>query len=224
MQETGKIEQQERIYIIQPIFDDTYPVWEKETISLIESAGASHAGTIRQKIREVNSATVIGPGKMAELSARLEGLDVTVLYNGDLSPTQTLNISQALGDKKVIDRTTLILDIFAKNAKTNEGKLQGELAMLQSIGMTAKQLRRMLVVEGLLYTLGAVALAAVLVLAISPFAGEAVGGLFFWFSYRPTYWPLAVAAPVFAAVGVLIPLASVHRMQRNSVVDRLREE
>lgn len=99
-----------------------------------------------------------------------------------------------------------------------------ELAMLQSIGMTAKQLRRMLVIEGLLYTLGAVALAAVLVLAISPFAGEAVGGIFFWFSYRPTYWPLAVAAPVFAAVGVLIPLASVHRMQRNSVVDRLREE
>lgn len=99
-----------------------------------------------------------------------------------------------------------------------------ELAMLQSIGMTAKQLRRMLVIEGLLYTLGAVVLAAVLVLAISPFAGEAVGGLFFWFSYRPTYWPLFVAAPVFAAVGVLIPLASVHRMQRNSVVDRLREE
>ena len=99
-----------------------------------------------------------------------------------------------------------------------------ELAMLQSIGMTAKQLRRMLVIEGLLYTLCAVALAAVLVLAISPFAGEAVGGLFFWFSYRPTYWPLFVAAPVFAAVGVLIPLASVHRMQRNSVVDRLREE
>ena len=99
-----------------------------------------------------------------------------------------------------------------------------ELAMLQSIGMTARQLRRMLVVEGLLYTLGAVVLATVLVLAISPFAGEAVGGLFFWFSYRPTYWPLAVAAPVFAAVGVLIPLASVHRMQRNSVVDRLREE
>lgn len=99
-----------------------------------------------------------------------------------------------------------------------------ELAMLQSIGMTAKQLRRMLVIEGLLYTLGAVALAAVLVLAISPFAGEAVGGIFFWFSYRPTYWPLLVAAPVFAAVGVLIPLASVHRMQRNSVVDRLCEE
>lgn len=99
-----------------------------------------------------------------------------------------------------------------------------ELAMLQSIGMTSKQLRTMLVVEGLLYTLGAVALAAVLVLALSPLAGEAVSGLFFWFSYRPTYWPLLVATPVFALVGTVIPLIAVRRMQRHSVVDRLREE
>lgn len=99
-----------------------------------------------------------------------------------------------------------------------------ELAMLQSIGMTSKQLRGMLVIEGLLYTLGAVVIAALLTLAVSPLAGEAVSDLFFWFSYQPTYWPLLVAAPAFAAVGVLIPLASVHRMQRNSVVDRLREE
>ena len=99
-----------------------------------------------------------------------------------------------------------------------------ELAMLQSIGMTAKQLRGMLVIEGLLYTLGAVVIAALLTLAVSPLAGEAVSDLFFWFSYQPTYWPLLVAASIFAAVGVLIPLASVHRMQRNSVVDRLREE
>ena len=96
--------------------------------------------------------------------------------------------------------------------------------MLQSIGMTSKQLRGMLVIEGLLYTLGAVVIAALLTLAVSPLAGEAVSDLFFWFSYQPTYWPLLVAAPAFAAVGVLIPLASVHRMQRNSVVDRLREE
>lgn len=99
-----------------------------------------------------------------------------------------------------------------------------ELAMLQSIGMTAKQLRGMLVIEGLLYTLGAVVIAALLTLAVSPLAGEAVSGLFFWFSYRATYWPLFVAVPAFALIGALIPLASVHRMQRNSVVDRLREE
>ena len=99
-----------------------------------------------------------------------------------------------------------------------------ELAMLQSIGMTSKQLRGMLVIEGLLYTLGAVVIAAVLTLAVSPLAGEAVSGLFFWFSFRPTYWPLLVAVPAFALIGALIPLAAVRRMQRRSVVERLREE
>ena len=69
---------------------------------------------------------------MEELRERLEGLDtITVLFNGELSPSQTLNISAALNDRKVIDRTTLILDIFAKNAKSSEGKLQVELAQLK---------------------------------------------------------------------------------------------
>ena len=99
-----------------------------------------------------------------------------------------------------------------------------ELAMLQSIGMTSKQLRRMLVIEGLLYNLGAVLIAALLTLAVSPLAGEAVSGLFFWFSFRPTYWPLLVAVPAFALIGALIPLAAVRFMQRRSVVERLREE
>ncbi|MFR2945240.1 MAG: GTPase HflX, partial [Lachnospiraceae bacterium] len=58
-------------------------------------------------------------------------LDVTVLFNGELTPSQTQNISAALGGRKVIDRTTLILDIFARNAKTSEGKLQVELAQLK---------------------------------------------------------------------------------------------
>ena len=99
-----------------------------------------------------------------------------------------------------------------------------ELAMLQSIGMTSKQLRGMLVIEGLLYTLGAVFIAALLTLAVSPLAGEAVSGLFFWFSFRPTYWPLLVAVPAFALIGALIPLVAVRFMQRRSIVERLREE
>ncbi len=107
---------EELIYVIQPIFADQ-PVEERELhaeiLSLIESAGAAYAGTIRQTIREINPATVIGEGKLTELKELLEGLDVTVLFNGELSPSQTLNISKALGDRKVIDRTTLILDIFA---------------------------------------------------------------------------------------------------------------
>jgi GTP-binding protein HflX len=126
----------ERIYIIQPITRENaskYKTLHAEAISLIESAGAMYAGSIYQNVREINPATILGEGKLAELNERLDGLELTVLFNGELSPSQTLNISAALGDKKVIDRTTLILDIFARNAKSSEGKLQVELAQLKYI-------------------------------------------------------------------------------------------
>ena len=118
--------------MIQPIIDEDYRIEHEEIISLIESSDGVYAGTLYQKIREVNPATYIGEGKLSELKERLSGLDeITVLFNGALSPSQTLNISHVLDDRKVIDRTTLILDIFAKNAKSSEGKLQVELAQLK---------------------------------------------------------------------------------------------
>lgn len=127
----------EKIYIIQPITHENaskYKVLQEEAISLIESADAVYVGTIYQNVKEINAATFIGEGKLSELRARLDGLnEITVLFNGELSPSQTLNISEALDSRKVIDRTTLILDIFAKNAKSNEGKLQVELAQLKYI-------------------------------------------------------------------------------------------
>lgn len=127
----------EKIYIIQPITHENaskYKVLQEEAISLIESADAVYVGTIYQNVKEINAATFIGEGKLSELRARLDGLnEITVLFNGELSPSQTLNISEALDSRKVIDRTTLILDIFAKNAKSSEGKLQVELAQLKYI-------------------------------------------------------------------------------------------
>ena len=122
----------EKIYILQPIFEDDALAIRDEAISLIESAGALYAGTIFQKIREVNPATVIGPGKLQELRERLDGLDVTVLFNGELSPfPDAEHLPPRSTHKKVIDRTTLILDIFARSARSGEGKLQVELAQLQ---------------------------------------------------------------------------------------------
>ena len=125
---------QEKIYIMQPITEDNeadeHPLAE-EAKSLIESAGAAVAGVAVQKLRNISPATVFGSGKLREIAELLDGLDVTVLFNGELTPSQTQNISAALGGRKVIDRTTLILDIFARNAKTSEGKLQVELAQLK---------------------------------------------------------------------------------------------
>lgn len=124
----------EKIYIIQPVLGDNYKRLHDEAIALIESAGGVYVGSCFQNIKEINAATFIGSGKLAEISEAIEGIDeLTILFNGDLSPSQTLNISAALGDRKVIDRTTLILDIFARNAVTSEGKIQVEIAQLKYI-------------------------------------------------------------------------------------------
>lgn len=125
----------EKIYIIQPITRENaakYKILQQEAVALIESAGATYAGTIYQNVHEINPATFIGEGKLQELTSLLDGLgEITLLFNGELSPSQLLNISSAVQNRKVIDRTTLILDIFAKNAKSGEGKLQVELAQLK---------------------------------------------------------------------------------------------
>ncbi len=99
-----------------------------------------------------------------------------------------------------------------------------ELAVLQSIGMTARQLRTMLALEGLLYTLGAALLALALILVTAPFVGPALNGLIWFFTYHFTIWPIAVVLPLFGALGILIPVLSSRAAQRYSVVERLRQE
>ncbi len=121
----------EIIYVIQPVEGENFKILHEEAVSLIQSAGAEYAGTVYQKIREIDPATYIGMGKLTELKAQLGCSERTVLFNGELSPSQTLNISEALEGRKVIDRTTLILDIFAGRAASREGKIQVELAQLK---------------------------------------------------------------------------------------------
>lgn len=99
-----------------------------------------------------------------------------------------------------------------------------ELAVLQSIGMTGRQLRTMLALEGLFYTVGAALLALALTLVTAPFVGPALNGLIWFFTYRFTVWPIAVVLPLFGALGILIPVWSCRAAQRYSVVERLRQE
>lgn len=98
-----------------------------------------------------------------------------------------------------------------------------EFAVLQSIGMTGGQLKRMLVYEGLFYALGAVALALALTLLLSPLLGTALNSVFWFFTYRFTVSPILAAAPVFALLGVLVPLAVYRAVARYTIVERLRE-
>lgn len=125
--------EEEIAFVILPYFNSS-DLDERinEIKELISSCGATCFGHVTQKIREVTPATYIGSGKIEEISDIIANSSVNfIVFDGELSPSQTINLSNALGGIKVIDRTSLILDIFALNAKTSEGKLQVELAQLQ---------------------------------------------------------------------------------------------
>ena len=98
-----------------------------------------------------------------------------------------------------------------------------ELAVLQSVGMTGKQLKSMLIMEGLYYELGAVAASLFLTLVSAPLASRVMNGMFWFFSYRFTAMPIVIVAPVFALLGVVIPLGAYRFLAKRSVVERLRE-
>lgn len=102
----------------------------EELQALAESAGARVAEKWIQTRPRADAATFIGSGKVEELKAQIEFHEVTTLIvDQELSPTQQRNLERAL-DVKVLDRTQLILDIFARRARTREGQLQVELAQL----------------------------------------------------------------------------------------------
>ena len=97
-----------------------------------------------------------------------------------------------------------------------------ELAVLQSIGMTGKQLKVMLIWEGLYYSLGAIAAALLINLAIGPLLSDLLSGMFWFFTYRFTVIPIMMILPVFVALGVTLPLIIYRFVSRQSIVERLR--
>ncbi len=100
----------------------------EELSSLAYSAGAKVVGNMTQELKRIEPATFIGKGKVEELKVLAKQLDCNLLiFDEDLHPNQSRNLEEML-KLKVIDRTGLILDIFAQRAKTKEGKLQVELA------------------------------------------------------------------------------------------------
>lgn len=103
----------------------------RELARLAETAGAVVVGTVLQEREGIDPATYLGSGKVAEVAACVQQNDVQlVCFDHELSPSQNRNLEDRL-QVKVLDRTSLILDIFAQHATTREGKLQVELAQLK---------------------------------------------------------------------------------------------
>ncbi len=102
-----------------------------ELAALADTAGLTVAATLTQRVKELNPRTIMGKGKLAELEVEVlqAGADL-VVFDCELTPAQLRNLGEAT-ERKVIDRSQLILDIFARRARTRAGKLQVELAQLK---------------------------------------------------------------------------------------------
>jgi len=116
--------------------DESERLWSVEDSlselgTLARTAGAEVVGTMIQRMRHPDVATYIGKGRAQELSdtEKQLGFDLAI-FDDELSPSQQRNLEKVL-DARVIDRTALILDIFAQHARTREGRLQVELAQLE---------------------------------------------------------------------------------------------
>ena len=102
-----------------------------ELAELAATAGLEVVGQVVQRVTRVNPKLILGRGKLAELEVlALQKNAATLVFDQELTPTQQRNLSQ-ITERKVLDRTQLILDIFAQHAQTREGKLQVEMAQLK---------------------------------------------------------------------------------------------
>lgn len=113
------------------ISDDDATEYLKELAFLIETAGGNVVKTFQQRADKPNTATFVGSGKLNEIQAFVAENDIhTIAFDDDLTPSQQKNIAETL-KCKVLDRTDVILDIFAKRAQTSYAKAQVELAQYQ---------------------------------------------------------------------------------------------
>lgn len=98
-----------------------------------------------------------------------------------------------------------------------------EFAVLQSVGMTGKQLNRMLITEGMVFAGSSIVITLILTVVMGPLASSVLEGMFWFFSYHFTVTPILLIAPVFLVIGAVIPFVSYHYVAKRSVVERLRE-
>jgi GTP-binding protein HflX len=124
----------ERAFLFGPIYHDS-PIKSDaildELSRLVEAAGGTPVGRLTQSIRTPQAATFFGQGKVEELKMRVQEMAADVaVFDEELTPAQGRNLERALC-VRVIDRSELILDIFASRARTHQAKLQVELAQLK---------------------------------------------------------------------------------------------
>jgi GTP-binding protein HflX len=135
LQETPRAaaDPQAAIIVCLDFGDDAFDESVEEVVRLVESAGVRRHAVVKGRRTRPDPKFYAGSGKVAEIGRAAEALNAAyVVFNHALSPAQERNVERSLG-RRVMDRTELILEIFAQRAQTNEGKLQVELAQLEHL-------------------------------------------------------------------------------------------
>ena len=123
-------EEKERVILVGVATRENEDVQDSldELEELVETAGAQTVGRVVQSREGIHPGYYVGTGKLEEIQMAVRALDATgIVCDDELSPSQMNNLEREL-ECKVMDRTVVILDIFASRAKTSEGKIQVELA------------------------------------------------------------------------------------------------
>ena len=129
LRETLKVRKERAILVAAVVRSDADGL--AELTALAESAGTIVVDTFQQKVRTINPVTYIGKGKAVQLGRRVRRFKAdVVVFDNDLSPRQIRELEEII-EVKVLDRSELILDIFATRAKTRQARLQVELAQLE---------------------------------------------------------------------------------------------
>lgn len=134
MAETFKVEElEEKVVLVGVSAQDGDDAEDSllELAELVKTAGATVVGTLIQRREGIHPGTYVGTGKVEEIADLVEETGATgIVCDDELTPAQIRNLGQLL-DTKIMDRTLIILDIFAARASTSEGKIQVELAQLR---------------------------------------------------------------------------------------------
>lgn len=174
------------------------------------------------------------PDVEAEAAAEVYLSDLTA---GDLSPVMYESKETVRSEFKQFQKLFLLLGgllcavigmvgalNFFNAIMTGIISRRREFAVLQSVGMTNRQLRFMLIYEGMFYALGSVVVALFLAVIIGPLAGNMMNTIFWFYEYHFTITPVLAVIPVFVLLGWLIPAVLYGQTNKQSVVERLREE
>lgn len=174
----------------------------------------------------------VQPGTQAAMDQFLrdytENVEPTMMYESKMSRTAEFDSTRGMvntvgGALSAIIGLIGLLN-FINSILTSITARRHEFAMLQSIGMTKRQQRRMVCLEGLYYALGTALLALALSTLVSFTVVKGVVGSIWFFTYHFVIWPVAAAVPLLLVLALVIPALAFHSTDRESVVERLRQE